>query len=1017
LNPALDISQYAHKPWTINDGFFKGYVQGMAQTPDGYLWLGTESGLLRFDGVRTVDWEPPPGEQLPSNDIRSLRVSRDGALWIATFKGLARWKAGRLTHYGELAGHSVGRIFEDHEGTIWASGANPLKLCAIQKTSIQCYEGDGPFGSGVTVLYEYQGFLWLGAVNGLWRWKPAALKHYGMSIPLANISDMIEGDNGALWMLGTGGIRQLVGEKLLPYPLAAGGQWNGSRWLRDREGGLWIGTQGQGLLHLHQGRTDKFTAADGLSSDFVLSLCEDREGSVWVATTGGLDRFQDLAVPTISFKQGLSGANVNSALAAADGSIWLGTNDGLDRWNNGRITVFRTPAAQPAPTRGLVVGQHPMVHEIYDDGLPDNLIEALAQDSRGRIWVATPRGIAWFEDERFVRVNSTPRRVVYSITEDTAGSLWWTDMTEGLFHFGGGQLHGGLLWDKLGLHESPIAMALDRTQGGLWFGFSQGGVAHYKDGQIRSSYSAANGLGTGRVSNVRLDRDAVLWAATAGGLSRLQSRGDAVRITTLNSKSGLPCDSVHWTMEDDVNSVWVFTECGLVRIAQGELDAWSRDPKRVIHSTLFDASSGIRGRSVVYGFNPHVSKAPDGKLWFATFDGVAVIDPRHLPTNQLLPPVQIEQITADRKTWWNNRYGQAPSSLRLPPLTRDLVIDYTALSFVATEKVRFRFKLEGHDRDWTDAANRRQAFYNDLPPRNYRFRVQACNNSGVWNEAGAFVDFSIAPTLLQTLWFQALCLAAFLALLALLYQWRMRYLAYQYEIRTEARVDERIRIARDLHDTLLQSFQGLLLKFHSVTYDLPGRPDAAQKTLESAIEQARQAITEGRDAIQGLRSCAITSDLAQAVTVLGEELNIHHNGDHPPEFRVQVEGLPRDLAPLLQDDVYRIAGEALRNAFRHAHARRIEVEIRYDQRQFRLRIRDDGKGIDPKFLTVGGRTGHFGLPGMQERAKLLGGKLTVWSELDSGTEIELIVPASIAYATAPARRWFLFRKKEPVVHD
>jgi signal transduction histidine kinase len=448
------------------------------------------------------------------------------------------------------------------------------------------------------------------------------------------------------------------------------------------------------------------------------------------------------------------------------------------------------------------------------------------------------------------------------------------------------------------------------------------------------------------------------------------------------------------------------------------LDAWSRDPKSKVKFTLFDHSDGIRGRSTVSGYTPHVSKSRDGKLWFADLDGVAVIDPYHLPTNQIAPPVHIEQITADRKLYWKNLSGVAPSNLHLPPLTRDLVIDYTALSLLAPEKVRFRYQLEGRDRDWRDDLdNHRQVVYNDLPPRNYRFRVMACNNAGVWNEAGAFLDFSIAPTLVQDRWFQALCLAALLASLAVLYQWRIRYLARQYELRTEARVDERTRIARDLHDTLLQSFQGLPLKFHSVTYDLPDRPAQAQKTLESAIEQARQAITEGRDAIQGLRSCAITSDLARAITLLGEEVGAHLNGGHPPDFSVQVEGTPRDLAPLLQDHVYRIAGEALRNAFRHSHARRIEVEIRYDERQLRLRIRDDGKGIDPKFLGAVGRAGHFGLAGMHERAKLLGARLAVWSETDSGAEIELIVPASIAYAGTTAARWSLFRKKDPVVHD
>ena len=296
----------------------------------------------------------------------------------------------------------------------------------------------------------------------------------------------------------------------------------------------------------------------------------------------------------------------------------------------------------------------------------------------------------------------------------------------------------------------------------------------------------------------------------------------------------------------------------------------------------------------------------------------------------------------------------------------------------------------------------RQAYYGNVPPGAYRFRVSACNNSGVWNEAGTFLDFAIAPAYYQTTWFRLSCAAVFLALLAALYQLRMRQVARQFNMRLEERVGERTRIARELHDTLLQSFQGVLMKFYAVTHLIPNRPAEAQKTLESVIEQARRAISEGRDAVLGLRSSALgANDLALAISALAEELAAQPSSDqaakNAPEFRVQVEGAPRDLAPLVRDEVHRIASEALRNAFRHAQAGRIEVEIRYDQRQLRLLVRDNGKGIDPKIISGGGRAGHYGLPGMRERAKLAGGKLALWSELDTGTEAELTIPASVAY--------------------
>ena len=419
-----------------------------------------------------------------------------------------------------------------------------------------------------------------------------------------------------------------------------------------------------------------------------------------------------------------------------------------------------------------------------------------------------------------------------------------------------------------------------------------------------------------------------------------------------------------------------------------------------------------------------VAKSSDGKLWFTTFDGVSVVDPRHLPINQFPPPVRIEKISADHKTY-DVSSVEAPfraaspdgarlkpastaglynERLRLPPLVRDLQIDYTALSLVAPEKVLFRYKLEGWDRDWQDAGNRRQAFYTNLAPRNYRFRVRACNNSGVWNEAGASFDFSVAPAYYQTTWFRLSCVAVFLALLWSLYELRRRQLQRQFNVGLEARVNERTRIARELHDTLLQSFQGLLLKFQVASDLLPERPVEAKETLDSAVDQAAAAITEGRDAVQDLRSSTVTTnDLAAAISALGQELAANQTGNSSALFHVEVEGTPRNLHPLLRDEIYRIAAEALRNAFRHAKARRIESEILYEERQLRLRVRDDGKGLDPGVLRGEGRPGHYGLLGMRERATLIGARLDVWSKGDSGTEIELTVPASRAYATSGAR--------------
>jgi signal transduction histidine kinase/ligand-binding sensor domain-containing protein len=1008
LNSSLDVSQYAHTPWKISEGFSKGLIRSIAQTADGYLWLGTEFGLLRFDGVRAVPWEPPGGQHLPSSDIRSLQGARDGRLWIGTFSGLASWKDGKLTHYPELDGQIIEALLEDREGTIWVAGwaLSAGRLCRIQSGNTQCYGEDGRFGSGVTPLYEDGGgHLWAGAMNGLWRWKPGPPKLYPMPDPAQRIYALIESDDGGLLIATHGGITKLSNGKSEAYPLPAGLQFQPHRLLRDRHGGLWIGALvDKGLLHIHEGRTDRFAKAEGLSGKSVTFLFEDREGNIWVATDDGLDRFRDFAIPTFSDQQGFSSEGIFSVLSARDGSLWLGASDGLNRWNKGHITVYRNRglggARGGSPASGVTAGtgadSRGTVREITDSGLPEGSVYSLFEDHRGQIWVGTQSGVAFLESDRFVPVASVPDGIVFSFTEDGAGNVWVSHQ-EGLFRLVGARVVERIPWARLGRGQPASALVHDAVKGGLWLGFRDGGVAYFQDGQLRTSYSGVEGLGEGWVRGFYIDGNGTLWVPTEGGLSRIKDG----HILTLTSQNGVPCNTVHWMMEDDANSVWLHLSCGLISIGRSELNAWASHPKQTIQATVFDSSDGVSSHRFTGGYGPAVAKSADGKLWFLPLGGVSVIDPRHLPVNTLPPSVDIHQIVADRRTY------DTSSLVRLPPLIRDLQIDYTALSLVAPEKNRFRIKLEGRDSDWQDVGTRRQAFYTDLGPGPYRFRVVASNNSGVWNEAGAALEFSIDAAYYQTRWFQALVVASGFAALWTAYLFRVRQVARAYQRRLDERVDERTRIARELHDTLLQSFHGLLLRFQTVSYLLPERAAEAKEKLDGAVQQAATAITEGRNAVQGLRASTVErNDLALAIRTLGDELATDASGHQPPAFSVSVEGETRDLHPIVRDDIYKIAAEALRNAFRHADAGRVEVEIRYGNEEFRMRVRDDGKGIDPKVLANQGLEGHYGLRGMPERAALIGGKLAVWSEAGAGTEVELRLPARIVYATSPRRTWW-----------
>ena len=993
LNPELDVSQYAHTSWKIRDGFVKGEIDAIAQTPDGYLWLGTEFGLYRFDGIRAVPWQPPGEQKMVRSWVRSLLVSRDGTLWIGGSNGLASFRNGKLTEYRELANFYVFALLEDHEGSVWVgAGGVPIgNLCRIRNGSVQCYGADGKFGRFVGGLFEDRaGNIWAGVRDGLWKWKPGTPQYY----PLAGQPDGIKPLNvdadGALLFGWKEKIYRFADGKAEVYPLPVNSPsfWAGGM-LRDRDGALWIATK-EGILRIRQGKLDSFSMIDGLSGENVKTIFKDREGNIWTSTTEGLDCFHDVAVPRLTVKQGLSNNAVGSILADRDGSVWLATFGGLDRLDHGVITAFTKSDGSWGGKQNL--------------GIPNSLF----QDEQGRIWFGTPRGLDRLEKGRVSSIEGVPGGNFLSIAQDTAGNVWALNENAGLYRISPRNKVETISWAALGHEDHPSVLSTDQRQGGLWLGFFRGGISYFSDGQVGKSYTTSDGLGSGHVSDFLFDHEGILWVSTESGLSRLKND----RFATLTSKNGLPCDTVHWAVEDNDRSMWLYTACGLVRIARSELDGWvaSLDKERntpvTVKVTVFDIADGVRSLAIAGHYHPQVAKTSDGRIWFLPLDGVSVIDPRHLAFNSIPPPVHVEKSIADRKAY--DVASDANGKAQLAPHVRDLEIDYSALSFVAPEKNLFRYKLEGYDRDWQDVGNRRQAFYTNLPPRSYRFRVIACNNSGVWNETGDSFDFSIAPAYYQTIWFKILCVAAFLALLWALYLLRLQQLRHQFNIGLEARVNERTRVARELHDTLLQSFQGAVFQFQAARKLLLRNADNAMQVIDEAIQAAEEGITEGRAAIHDLRpEPAVQRDLPELLNAAGHESSTAREPEgHPPIFSVIVEGKQQTLPSMLQDEVYRISREVIRNAFAHAVASRIEVEIRYDKDRLRVRVRDDGKGIDPKILSTGGQPGHWGISGMRERAQRIGSRLDFWSEMGAGTEVQLTVPAAMAYEKRRANRRF-----------
>jgi len=996
LNAALDARQYVHTAWKVRDGFTKGTITSIAQTPDGYLWLGTELGLLRFDGVRTVPWQPARNQRLPSTAIQSLLVARNGTLWIGTDRGLASWKDGQLVQYEALAGGHVGALLEDREGSIWATRfLDEYTLCEIRKTGVACYGEGGAAGAGALGLYEDRtGTLWVGTSTGLWRWKPGPSAFYRLADDINGIQGLAESGDGSLLIANADGIRRFVGgraEMMYSFPSATPAL-QGLRLLRDRDGTLWAGTTTRGLVHIHNGIVDAFSQTDGLSGDAISAIFEDREGDIWVATDGGLDRFRASVVVSYTAHQGLSPGRVNSVLASTDGSVWFGTYGGLSRWVHRDVGGYRerrassTPGDQPLLSRGR--------REFADAGMPDG-VQSIFEDSEHRVWLSTARGVGYLENGRFVAVQGVPGGLTRAIVEDGQRTVWIANPVAGLFHVGRDRhTVERNSWAVLKHQDLVTAAAPDPSGDGLWFGFSRGGIAHFATGQLRASYTAHDGLADGRVSALYADHDGALWVATDGGLSRLKDG----RLATMNSRNGLPCDAVGWAVEDSAHSLWLSMACGLAFIARSELDAWSAGVAggggdalaHRVRARLFDHADGVRTFVNASYYSAPAAVSSDGKVWFTSQEGVSVIDPGRLAMTTLPPPVHIEALIADRQTYDATSAGS--ETLRLPAQIHDLQIDYTALTLMAPEKTHFRYKLEGWDHDWQDVGNRRQAFYANLPPRHYLFRVTAANDSGVWNETGATVAFSVAPAYYQTTWFPVLSAGMVLGIAWAAHRVRVRIIEnHEREIRAlnerlmKAQEQERIRIAGELHDGVMQQMLAVAMMLGTAKRRLGNEPEA-KATIDRVQEKLIQVGTDIRQLSHGLHPPVLqVAGLPQAIRVCCEQFAESSGIPVACDADERVHDLSRGAALAL----FRIVQEALGNAAKHAHAKRITVALTRSAAMVYLVVIDDGAGFDPSSL---GTSGGLGLIMMRERASQLNGTFECESVPGAGTTIKVVIP-------------------------
>jgi signal transduction histidine kinase/ligand-binding sensor domain-containing protein len=937
------------------------------------------SGLLRFDGVRFLPTTSPNGQRFLSSNVTSLLAAKDGSLWIATEEG---FKEHSLSHWVNqtlaVSMHAPGRILsmiEDREGAVWIAYIpldRPLgSLCRVVGSGLQCYgtaEGlPSSLTAGSRLVEDNEGNIWIGSDTEIVRWKPGSSSTYQPSALRRNsgmdgIRGLVVAPDGSLWVGIAepgpgGGLQRLVKGTLLPVVTSdlVGSSLDVSALLLDRQNALWIGTFDQGVYRIYGQRVDHFKSADGLSSDRVTELYEDHEGNLWVVTSAGVDNFRDVQVATYSTREGINSTEVNSVLASRDGTLWVG--------GSGTLVALRH--GHPFP---VDLGKKSNEKEIT----------SLLEDHEGRLWVGIDNTLSVYANggfERIDRPDGSPFGLVTSLAEDVNHNIWARES------YGAKPLiriqNRRVQEEFSEVQMQAIRKVAADPEGGVWLGLMNGDLARYRDGKIQTIHF--DHQLNSSVDQVAVNPDGSVFGATAFGLVAWK----AGKRQILNARNGLPCDGVNAFISDSRGSLWLYMKCGLVEITSPELQRWWERPDATLQSRVFDSLDGVQPG--LAPFDQSAARTLDGRLWFANGLGLQMVDPARLIENRVLSPVHIESIAADGKSYSLN------DDLRLPALTRDLEIDYTALSFVIPQKVQFRYRLEGHDAGWQDPGTRRQAFYNDLGPGKYRFHVIACNNDGLWNSVGASLDFKVEPAWFQTIWFQSLCGA--LAVLALwaLYRFRVRQIALTINTQFDHRLEERTRLARELHDTFLQTVQGSKMVADDAL-DANADETRMRKALEKLSRWLGQAVEEGRAALHSLRvSTTEKNHLSEALLRATED----HQFPSSMTVAFSVIGDARDLHPIVRDEVYRIGYEAIRNAAAHSRASRLEIDLRYAN-DLSLRIKDNGLGIDPSIPELG-REGHFGLQGMRERASRIRSKLSIDSSANAGTQVSLVVPGAVVY--------------------
>jgi signal transduction histidine kinase/ligand-binding sensor domain-containing protein len=948
---------YAIDVFTTDDGLPSDGITDVVQTRDGWLWIGTRAGLARFDGLSFTVFDPRTTPALASAQCGAMIEGPDGALWITTMGGgITRYLDGRFEGFGSEQGvrfEFSGVLATDRAGRVWFGTNDPLHVYEDGRFRVLGPSEGVSLYSAQPILEDDTGAMWIASGDGVaacrdgtCRTQPDGFRSLAPHLP--ERFRRIPGAGGSWLVVSSRTLLRERGKEITPVPLDAPSPTDGiTRVAEDQSGTLWVGWVEGGLTWIRGAERGRLTAADGLPGGAINALRADREGNLWVGTNGGLARIRRRAFTAITVAEGLRDERVWSLLEDRSGGVWIGTESALHHLQGRALTIYDVR-----------------------DGLPGRGVVSILEDREGTLWFGTNGGLARKEGasfRSFTTKDGLTSSNVRALHQDPDGRLWIGTSTGGVNELGAS---GFRAWtEREGLASNWVRAIRRDREGALWIA-TTGGVSRLRDGVI-TSYTTRDGLPKSSVVCIHEDRDGHLWLGSANaGLARLRDG----RFVTVGVREGL-LDAGALSIQEEGEDFWIAGTKGVMRVPRRELDDVVEGRAKSVTCLSYGRKDGLPTPECNGGTQPSSWKGRDGRLWFPTPKGVAIVDPKDVDRSVVAPPAVIESVARDGVP------VPAGEAWTLPPGTRRVDLAFTALSYTAPERVRFRYRLEGFDPDWVGGGSARRASYTNLRPGSYVFHVAASNDGGSWSEAPAARKLTIRPYFHETPLFYALAAAALGALAFVVHRARVR----RVEARFAAVLAERNRIARELHDTVAQGFAGVAIQLDAAATKLEAGREDAKDNLDRARDLARGSLAEARRSVQALRPRLLeTGDLVDAIETSARALT-EGTGI---EADVRHRGTRRRFAELVEGNLLRAAQEALSNAVRHSGCRTIRIELVVHRGSVELTVEDDGRGLAEE-------KGHdgMGLQGMRERVEQIGGSLSVSERPGGGTRVAIQVPA------------------------